>query len=274
MLCDQGGERMDVHENITSTLRAQAHHPPVVMESAGFCTEHSANARSIGYEEEMSPTLRAGTVPAALSYFSNHSQDTRYTGPEEISQTVSATFGMGGNNQPFIVHTPQTLKIRGGKSGGGKGAIWQSNMSATLSTNNDQVLFDPKCYGICSTGSNAMQSDNPNSGFYEADTARTIDTSTQSPTRNQGGMAVVQTMKSYDVRFTSDGSKVQRQNVYETDVARTLDSGAGQPQNSQGGVAVVSIQGSMIGRKDENGPQGSGVNENVSFTLNATDKLS
>ena len=272
VLCDQGGERMDVHENITSTLRAQAHHPPVVMESAGFCTEHSANARSIGYEEETAPTLRAGTVPAALSYFSNHSQDTRYTGPEDVSQTVSATFGMGGNNQPFVVHTPKTLKIRSGKPGGGKGVQIQENLSATLATNNDQTLFEPKCYGICSAQSNAMLSDNPNSGFYEADTARTIDTSTQSPAKNQGGMAVVQTIKSYDVRFTSEGSKVQRQNVYETDVARTLDSGAGQPQNSQGGVAVVSIQGSMIGRKDENGPQGSGVNEDVSFTLNTCDK--
>ena len=28
----------------------------------------------------------------------------------------------------------------------------------------------------------------------------------------------------------------------------------------------------MIGRKGENGPQGSGINEDVSFTLNATDK--
>ena len=28
----------------------------------------------------------------------------------------------------------------------------------------------------------------------------------------------------------------------------------------------------MIGRKDENGPQGSGVNEDISFTLNVTDK--
>ena len=186
VLCDQGGERMDVHENITSTLRAQAHHPPVVMESAGFCTEHSANARSIGYEEETAPTLRAGTVPAALSYFSNHSQDTRYTGPEEISQTVSATFGMGGNNQPFVVES--------------------------------------HAFGICSLQSNAMKSDNPKSGFYETDTSRTLDTGTQSPNRGQGG------------------------------------------------IAVVSIQGSMIGRKDKNGPQGSGVNEDVSFTLNTCDK--
>ena len=32
------------------------------------------------------------------------------------------------------------------------------------------------------------------------------------------------------------------------------------------------LQGSMIGRADRNGPQGSGVNEDVSFTLDATDR--
>jgi len=71
-LNDQGGNRMDITDEMTSTLRAEAHHPPMVMESAGFCTEHSAKSRSIGYEEEMSPTLRAGVVPAALC-FENHS---------------------------------------------------------------------------------------------------------------------------------------------------------------------------------------------------------
>ena len=35
--------------------------------------------------------------------FENHSQDTRYTGPLEVAQTVSATYGTGGNNQPFVV---------------------------------------------------------------------------------------------------------------------------------------------------------------------------
>ena len=32
------------------------------------------------------------------------------------------------------------------------------------------------------------------------------------------------------------------------------------------------LQGNMIGRKDENGPQGDGVNEDVCFTLDATDR--
>ncbi len=225
-LNDQGGNRMDVTEEVACTLRAEAHHPPCVMESAagascaGFCTEHSAKARGIGYEEETSPTLRAGTVPATV--YENHSQDTRYKGPLETAPTVSSTYGMGGNNQPFVVETPYTLKIRSGCDGGGKGALVQTDKSATLSCNNDQTVFVP--FGICSDGSNSMKSDNPHSGIYRAETAR------------------------------------------------TLDGNGGNPSCNQGGIAVVSVQGSMIGRADKNGPQGSGINEDVSFTLNATDR--
>ena len=35
---------------------------------------------------------------------------------------------------------------------------------------------------------------------------------------------------------------------------------------------AYSIQGSMIGRAEKNGPQGNGINEDVSFTLNTTDR--
>ena len=110
-LNDQGGNRMDVTEDMTCTLRAEAHHPPCVL-SAGFCTEHSAKARGIGYEEEKSPTLRAGVVPAAISCYENHSQDTRYRGPLDIAPTVSATYGSGGNNQPFVVNATFTKGTR------------------------------------------------------------------------------------------------------------------------------------------------------------------
>lgn len=175
-LNDQGGAYMDVSDEVAATLRAENHgHPPCVLDAAGFCTEHSAQSRSIGYEEEKSPTLRAGVVPAAV--YENHSQDTRYTGPLDVAPTVSSTYGTGGNNQPFVVgeDCPKTLKIRSGCEGGGKGALIQEDKSATLSCNNDQTLFVPKAYGICSDKSNSMLSDNPHSGVYEADTSRTLD---------------------------------------------------------------------------------------------------
>ena len=68
VLDDQGGSQISVrHDGKAPTLRAEMHgNVPCVMESAGFCTEHSAKSRSIGYEEEVSPTLRAGVTPAVM----------------------------------------------------------------------------------------------------------------------------------------------------------------------------------------------------------------
>ena len=230
----QGCSGISVTEEQTGTLVAQDHgNHPAVLQAAGFSTEHSAKARSIGYEEEVSPTLRAGVVPAAMAIESNPTDSRVKISEEGVVQTLTRRMGTGGNNTPLIAQPePITLKIRCGKEGGGKGALLQHDKSATLGTNNDQTLFQPdiKAYGVCSKSSHAMLSDNPKSGFYEAETSRTLDQGGGNPTCNQGGICVV----------------------------------APDP--------AFALQGSMIGRKDKNGPQGDGVNEEVSFTLNTTDK--
>lgn len=265
---------MDVTEEVTATLRAEAHHPPCVMEAAGFCTEHSANARSIGYEEERSPTLRAGVVPAAIA-LENHPADSRVKISEDGKvQTLTSRCGTGGGNVPMVMDAVEnsvespvkevenspavTLKIRSGCEGGGKGAIWQEEKSATLGCNNDQTLFVPKCYGVCSKASHSMMSDNPHSGFYEAETSRTLDRSGGDPTCNQGGICVVE-----PIAFTQN----QRDEV--RDLGEKSAALAAEPGMKQ---QTFVLQGNMIGRKDENGPQGDGVNEDVCFTLDATDR--
>lgn len=201
VLNDQGGRRMDVTEEVTCTLRAESHHPPCVMEaSAVIPLEHHPTDSRIKVEQS------------------------------DAIQTLTSRMGTGGGNVPLILSdedTPVTLKIRSGCEGGGKGALLQENKSATLSCNNDQTVFVPKAYGICSKDSNAMKSDNPHSGVYEADTSRTIDRGGGNPTCNQGGIAIVES---------------------------------------------YALQGSMIGREDKNGPQGDGVNKDVSFTLNTVDR--
>jgi len=316
VLNDQGGSRMDITDDVTCTLRAEAHHPPVVLtnsisltppqaagfvhsiarplpnkpcglpgtplDAAGFCTEHSAKARSIGYEKETAPTLRAGTVPAAVA-LENHPTDSRVKISEDGKvQTLTSRMGTGGNNVPLL------MKIRSGCDGGGKGALIQENKSATLATNNDQTLFEPcawdgsqvsptltkqnaggsqrmpdkdnfNCvlqpYGICSKDSNSMKSDNPHSGIYEAETARTLDGNGGNPSCNQGGIAIV--------AFTQN----QRDEVRDLgEHSAAVCANAGTKQQT------FVLQGSMIGRKDENGPQGNGINEDVSFTLNTADR--
>ena len=282
VLNDQGGNRMDITDDVTCTLRAEAHHPPCVLDAAGFCTEHSAKARSIGYEDECSPTLRAGTVPAAVS-LENHPTDSRVKISEDGNvQTLTSRMGTGGNNVPLV------LKICSGCEGGSKDALIQTDKSATLATNNDQTLFEPcnwngeqvaptltkqnaggsqrmpdkdnfNCvlqpFGICSKDSNSMKSDNPHSGIYEAETARTLDGNGGNPSCNQGGIAVVAfTQNQWDeVRDLGEHSAV-------------VCANAGTKQQT------YVLQGSMIGREEKNGPQGDGVNEDVSFTLNTVDR--
>lgn len=218
-LNDQGGQRMDVTDDVSATLRAEAHHPPCVLESAGFCTEHSSKSRSIGYEEETSPTLRAGVVPAAVA-LENHPTDFRVKISDDgMVQTLTSRMGTGGGNVPLVMRKQTTA------------------------------------YGICSKDSNAMKSDNPHSGFYEADTARTLDGNGGNPACNQGGIAVV--------AFTQNQRNEVR-DLGEQSAVVCANSGTKQQ--------TFVLQGNMIGRSEGNGPQGDGINEDVSFTLNTVDR--
>jgi DNA (cytosine-5)-methyltransferase 1 len=261
----QGSSGIQVSEDKTGTLVAQDHgHHPAVL-AAGFCTEHSAKSRTIGYEEETSPTLRAGVVPATV--YENHSQDSRYTGPLETAPTVSATYGMGGNNQPFVVEeiaVPYTLKIRSGKEGGGKGALWQEDKSATLATSNDQALFAP-----------AVGFDRYN-GDLTGEVAQTINACAGTSGDNQ---PMVFEQKAFGISSEQSHAMLSdnpHAGVYEAETARTLDAQCGHPGCHQGGIAVVekaySLQGNMIGRSEKNGPQGKGIGEDVAFTLTGTDQ--
>ena len=138
-LNDQGGEQMDVTQDVTS-------HPPgrgmdirrVFWKLPVSVPEHSADARSIGYEEERSPTLRAGVVPAAIA-LENHPADSRVKISEDGKvQTLTSRCGTGGGNVPMVMDAVEnsvespvkdvenspavTLKIRSGCEGGGKGS--------------------------------------------------------------------------------------------------------------------------------------------------------
>ena len=73
-----------------------------------------------------------------------------------------------------------------------------------------------KCYGISSYESNSMKSQNPSSGIYEADKARTLDTSGGNPACNQGGIAIIETktigiatQSYYDMQISDKGATLR-----------------------------------------------------------------
>ena len=101
VLClnDQGGSQMHLTEEKTGTLRAQEHgHQPLV--------------------------------------FDNHGQDSRFRGPVRASQTVMASFGTGGNNQPLVLGSQQ------GHAGIVEGICPTITSAAGTSGNNQPVLFE------------------------------------------------------------------------------------------------------------------------------------
>lgn len=137
-----------------------------------------------------------------------------------------------------------SLKIRSGCAGGGKGALVQTEKVGTLSTLQDQTLFQPVyclagniidrsetaganglgvkenqsytlntidrpavAYSINSLASNSMKSANPHSGFNETNVSRTLDCSDQNPAKNQGGLVIVQASV-FDARGNGDGKIV------------------------------------------------------------------
>ncbi len=156
ILClnDQGGNRMDVTENITATLRAQMDgHPPLVLGSQQGGAEICEN---------LCPTITsaAGTSGNNQSLlFENHGIDSRYTGPHAVAPTMSARYGTGGNNVPLVsqdaVHSEdecgdmphsETYCIAGNiidrqDHNGGNGMGFQPDISYTLNTADRHCVF-------------------------------------------------------------------------------------------------------------------------------------
>ena len=66
---------------------------------AGFSPGAGSSAGSVGYTEDVAPTLKSAdggnTTPAVLRLYENHGIDSRYNGPFDVSPTLSARAGTG-----------------------------------------------------------------------------------------------------------------------------------------------------------------------------------
>ena len=96
-LNDQGGQRMDVTEDFTATLKAKGNRAPYV--------------------------------------FENHGQDSRFNGPLDISPTLGAQLGLGGNNQPLVVNTKTyDIRLTSENTKNVRANIYETNTSRTIDT--------------------------------------------------------------------------------------------------------------------------------------------
>ena len=141
--------RISTPSGVAPTINSGELKPGGLLFAAGFCAGASPAAGSIGYQEEVSPTLKgsasgnmmpsvlclndqggsvmecsedvSGTLraqehghqPLVVGLYENHGIDARYTGPHPISPTLPARAGTGGNNLPLVTQPPEALCILG-----------------------------------------------------------------------------------------------------------------------------------------------------------------
>lgn len=192
----------DVKESFLSQILEEAPHPKYYLNKTA-CLGILRRAKS--RDKELPKQLKT-----ALEF---------QAGIKEMTLTVEQEM------QSFI--TEQMLCLN--DQGGNRMDITE-NVTATLRAGmggNIPLVPKPIAYSLDSKDSNSMKSSNPTSGCRVTETARTIDTTNPDPSKNQGGIAIVQ------------------------------DS--------------YCIASNIINRQDKNGGNGCGFQENISYTLTASD---
>lgn len=102
----------------------------------------------------------------------------------------------GGYSEDGGMFTLNTIEKHGvcyaiDQQGGKGGANWLKDKMCTICSDSHGTPH-AVCYGISAYESNAMKSNNPHSGIYEANTSRTLDLNGGNPACNQGGMLIVE----------------------------------------------------------------------------------
>ena len=174
---NQRDEVRDLHD-VAGALNAQPGMKQQTFVAAAFSAGAGASAGSIGYGEELAPTLKGSAsgncMPSVLCLndqggsvmecsedvsgtlraqehghqplvYENHGIDARYTGPHQVVPTMSARYGTGGNNVP-LVEQEETFCITGNAidrqpQNGGNGIGYQRDIAYTLTATDHHAVY-------------------------------------------------------------------------------------------------------------------------------------
>ena len=175
---NQRDEVRDLHD-VAGALNAQPGMKQQTFVAAGFSAGAGASAGSIGYGEELAPTLKGSAsgncMPSVLCLndqggnvmecsenvsgtlraqehghqplvYENHGIDSRYTGPHKVAPTMSARYGTGGNNVPLVEQEPDAICIAGNivdrqPQNGGNGLGCQEELAYTLTAMDRHAVY-------------------------------------------------------------------------------------------------------------------------------------
>ena len=194
--------RITTPAGVSPTINSGEAKPGGLVFAAGFCAGAGPSAGSIGYHEEVAPTLKGSAsgnmMPSVLCLndqggsvmecsedisgtlraqehghqplvFENHGIDARYTGPHEVTPTLSARAGTGGNNLSLVMREEGAVFCITGNAidrqpeNGGNGLGVQEDIAYTLTATDHHAVFArQRCDkfqegGVASTQSSRQQ---------------------------------------------------------------------------------------------------------------------
>jgi hypothetical protein len=171
--------------------------------------------------------ISAKMIPAV---YENHPADSRVKDMGEVCSTVTSRWGTGGGNMPMVTQPTDIQEVVGAldtECGGNKmshqtiasghllpiksfyesslAQYREDNVSGTIKASggvagggSETFLAQPVAYSFDSLASNSMKSSNPHSGCREVDLSKTVDTFDPNPSKNQGGIAIMQPIPIHD----------------------------------------------------------------------------
>ena len=172
--------RITSPEGVSPTINSGEAKPGGLVFAAGFCAGAGPSAGSIGYQEEVAPTLKGtasgNMMPSVLCLndqggrimecsedisgtlraqehghqplvFENHGIDARYTGPHSVAPTLSCRNGTGGNNLSLVLREEEPVFCITGNiidrqpHNGGNGIGIQEDVAYTLTATDHHAVF-------------------------------------------------------------------------------------------------------------------------------------
>lgn len=258
VLClnDQGGGVMNITEGKTNALRAQMkHHEPIVYNGETVTCPTNKQTPSAG---DPCHTLTADDRNYLV--YENHSQDSRYKELGEVSETVSAKYGTGGNNQPLVLEGNQnhatvtedgvcnTLPAAMGMGGGYipmvvDDPIGFTNRGYASGDVTETLRSDP--HGAYPCIAIDQQGGKGGANYAEDVCPAVLSDSHGTP------HAVAYGISAFDSNAMK--SPNPHSGIYEADTSRTLDLNGGSPACNQGGVMILNpsdSQGNQVADDD------------------------
>ena len=175
------------------------------LQGNGIDRADTAGCNGKGWREDTSYTLNTIDRPAVCAgvrcLTSWDAQSQRVYDGNGVSPTLSSRENSGLNREAVLC---AGFKAGQGAQAGGIG--YGEEVSPTLAavpsgTNRTPAVV---AYSFDSLSSNSMKSKNPHSGCREVDVAKTLDTTDPTPSKNQGGIAVVAPAVALDMTHACD----------------------------------------------------------------------